>query len=202
MRGVAMEKRFPRSGFSPSRRDVLKFGAAGLLASELSLLDQLVQVPARLAMAAAPRLPDIQFDIGNFIPPAFTVNNVLVRFGPVYTFFTPARLTRTPTARDQAVFSDALSTIESAYAFSPKGIFVFVSYGLPYFNRLPAGVVSAHMPGLAANPARSVLEEAVPSPTDVSSANPGITKFTFNVPVVIERNDLLFTLRSDSTGNL
>ena len=187
---------------APSRRDVLRFGLAGVLASELAVLDELVQVPIRLAMAAAPRLPDIQFDIGNFIPPAFTVNNVLVRFGPVFTFFTPAKLTRTPSAQDQRVFSDALATIEDHYSFSPKGLFTFVSYGLPYFNRLPAGLVSSQMPKLASDPTRWVLEEAVPSPTDVSPANPGIAKYTFNVPVTIEQNDLLFTLRSDSTGNL
>ena len=52
------------------------------------------------------------------------------------------------------------------------------------------------------DPTRLVLEEAVPSPTDVSSANPGISKHTFNVPVLIEQNDLLFTLRSDSSQNL
>jgi hypothetical protein len=43
-----------------------------------------------------------------------------------------------------------------------------------------------------------VLEEAVASPTDVSPANPGITKLNFNVPVRIESNDVLLTLRSDS----
>src|SRR6266702_4700609 len=46
------------------------------------------------------------------------------------------------------------------------------------------------------------LDEAVPSPTDVSPANPGITKVRFNVPVRIEQNDLLFTLRSDNVDNL
>ena len=40
------------------------------------------------------------------------------------------------------------------------------------------------------------------SPTDVSAANPGITKLTFNVPVVIERNDVLLTLRSDTLPHL
>jgi hypothetical protein len=39
----------------------------------------------------------------------------------------------------------------------------------------------------------------VPSPTDVSSANPGITKERFNVPVRIENNDILITLRTDNT---
>src|SRR5437879_8026407 len=131
-----MEKRVSFRSRAPSRRDVLKLGLAGALASELSMLDQLVQLPVRLALAAAPRLPDIQFDIGNYIAPAFSVNGVLVRFGPVFTFFTPARLTRTPSAQDQAVFSQALDTIESVYPFSPKGLLTFVSYGIPYFNRL------------------------------------------------------------------
>ena len=108
-----MEKRRP-FGRAPSRRDVLKLGLAGALATELSMLDQLVQLPVRLAMAAAPRLPDIQFDIGNFIAPAFTVNGVLVRFGPVFTFFTPAKLTRTPSAQDQAVFSRSSRCTRSA----------------------------------------------------------------------------------------
>src|SRR5438093_7430805 len=201
-----MEKRGSFGVRAPSRRDVLKLGLAGALATELSMLDQLVQLPVRLALAATPRLPDIQFDIGNFIAPAFTVNGVLVRFGPVFTFFTPAKLTRTPSAQDQAVLSQALDTIESVYPFSPKGLFTFVSYGVPYFNRLKGGLaggpVSGSMPKLASDPTRLVLEEAVPSPTDVSAANPGISKFTFNVPVVIEQNDLLFTLRSDSSGNL
>jgi hypothetical protein len=127
-----MEKRV--SVHAPSRRDVLKLGLVGLLASELSMLDRLVQLPVRLALAAPPRLPDIQFDLGNFIPPAFTVNGVLVRFATVFTFFTPARLTRTPTAHDQVVLADALATIEDQFPFSPKGVFVLVSYGIPYFG--------------------------------------------------------------------
>ncbi|MBO0686438.1 MAG: hypothetical protein J2P45_25095, partial [Candidatus Dormibacteraeota bacterium] len=196
-----MDKRDLARGRGPSRRDVLKVGLATALGSQLAMLDGLVQLPVRMAMAAGGALPDIQFDIGNFIAPGFTVNNVMVRFGPVFTFFTPARLTRTPTAHDQAVFSQALATIESVFPFSPKGVFTFVSYGVPYFNRLPAAVVAGHMPAVASNGA-PVLQEAVPSPTDVSPANPGITKDKFNVPVAIEHNDMLFTLRSDSTQNL
>ena len=60
-------------------------------------------------------------------------------------------------------------------------------------------LVSANMPRLASNTSRFALEEAVPGPTDVSSANPGVTKETFNVPVKIESNDLLITLRSDNS---
>jgi hypothetical protein len=55
------------------------------------------------------------------------------------------------------------------------------------------------MPRLASNNSRFALEEAVPSPTDVSPANPGITKQRFNVPVRIESNDILITVRSDNS---
>ena len=93
--------------------------------------------------------------------------------------------------------------IESAYPFSPSGVFTTVSYGIPYFERLPGGMtgplLAAFMPGLSSEPRRYALEEAVPGPTDVSPANPEVTKLRFNVPVQIERNDMLVTLRSDHT---
>src|SRR5262245_66074604 len=92
------------------RRAALKLGLAGALGAEMALVEALAWAPERLAVAAGP-LPDIQFDIGNFIAPAFTVNGVLVRFGPVFTYFVPARLTRTPTKADQAVLSAALNRI-------------------------------------------------------------------------------------------
>jgi hypothetical protein len=85
---------------------------------------------------------------------------------------------------------------------APQGIFAFVAHGLPYFNRFPGKLFESKVPRLLSDETRFVLEEAVPSPTDVSPANPGITKERFNVPVVIEANDLLFTLRSDNTANL
>ena len=184
-----------------SRRTVLKAGIGGALASQMSFLGSLAWMPERLALAAG-ALPNIQFDIGNFIAPAFTRNGVLVRFGPVFTLFVPARLTRNPVRADQTVLANALNQIEASYPFSPAGVFTFVSYGIPYFNRLSSTVRANNIPRLLSNTSRFALEEAVPSPTDVSPANPGITKRKFNVPVVIERNDVLFTLRSDSTSNL
>src|SRR5215472_17420175 len=57
------------------------------------------------------------------------------------------------------------------------------------------GVRAHARPGLRHS--QYVLEEAVPGPTDVGPANPHIHKLRFNVDVKIERNDLLFTLRSD-----
>src|SRR5215471_1777234 len=122
-----------------TRRGLLKIGAAGAIASQLAWM------PERMAFAAGP-LPDIQFDIGNFIAPAFTENGVPVRFGPVFTLFVPARLTRNPTRGDRSVLASALNTIESVLPFSPAGVFTFVSYGLPYFSRLPRRLVSRYMP--------------------------------------------------------
>src|SRR5215469_4201224 len=122
-----------------SRRSALKLGAAGVLASQMELLEQLAWKPQRLAMAANPP-NEIQFDIGAFIPPAFSVNGVQVRFATVFTVFQPVRLSRNPDGIDQQILTGALHTIEDFYDFSPSGIFMFVSYGVPYFNRLPGGL--------------------------------------------------------------
>jgi uncharacterized membrane protein YgcG len=198
-----------------SRRSALKTGAAtAFLLSQATLLEQLASPVAR-ADPAPTMFPDIQFDLGNFIQPAFTVNdgagNVTLQFAPVYTLFLPAQLTRTPMVRDQAVLDRALNTIENIYPASPAGVLIFsVSYGLPYFSRLPPALVAAEIPTTLADPSRSVLVEAVASPTDVvggvvggpGALFPGVTKDRFNVDMVIESNDLLFELRSDSLTNL
>jgi len=63
-------------------------------------------------------------------------------------------------------------------------------------------LVSANIPRLAATTSRFALEEAVPSPTDVHPSNPAIVKRKFNVPLRIETNDLLFTVRSDNPGTI
>lgn len=185
-----------------SRRTVLKAAAAtGLALSAPGILDALAGPTNRLAHTAPHVLPDIQFDIGAFIAPAETISGVPVRFGPVFTRFVTLALSRNPSAADQESFAAALDTIESRYPFSPQGVFAFVGYGIPYFKRLPGGMkgplVQRHVPRLLSERTRLALEEAVPSPTDVSPLNPGISKQTFTVPVVIEHNDMLLTLRSD-----
>jgi hypothetical protein len=163
-----------------------------------------VRMPAAAGADASTALPDIQFDIAAYLPPAQTIDGVQVQFGPVHTVFATAQLLRTPTRADQRLLRGALGTIESHYPFSPAGVFTFVAYGLPYFRRLPGGLdgspVLAAMPRLTSHLSRFVLEEAVPSPTDVCPANPGITKQRFNIPVAIEANDLLFTFRSDDAA--
>src|SRR6185312_7127331 len=71
-----------------SRRGMLKAGALGLAsASTLGVLASSAKAPNRVAHAAPSTLPDIQFDISNFVAPVQTINNVLVQFGPVYAGF-------------------------------------------------------------------------------------------------------------------
>ena len=188
-----------------SRRTVLKAAAAtGLALSTHGLVELLALPTRRLAMAAPATLPDIQFDIRAFVPPAQTVDGVIVRFGPVFTRFVTLALARKPDLKDQQRLAAALTTIESTYPFSPGGVFVFTAYGIPYFNRLPGGMrgalVRRYMPRLRSSRNRLALEEAVAGPTDVGRSNPTIVKATYNVPVAIETNDLLLTIRSDVLG--
>jgi hypothetical protein len=199
---VQIEDFFRRS---MSRRSALKAGAAAALASQGVLLEQLAFTPVRPSFAA-PAFSDIQFDIGAFVRPAQVFNDgagdVTAQFGVTFALLTPARLTRNPTRSDQSTLANALATIEAVFPASPSGLLVVsVSYGVPYFRRLPAALVASRVPRLLSNTSRFVLEEAVPSPTDVVSGN-GITKERFDVPVVIEGNDLLFEFKSDSVGNL
>jgi hypothetical protein len=193
---------------SISRRSALKGGAAAVLASQGALLSQLAFLPNRPAFAAT-AFPDIQFDNGAFVHGPATFNdgagNVVAQFGVTFTLLVPARLTRNPTRTDQAKLANALATIEQVFPASPSGVLVTsVSYGVPYFARFSQALVASRMPRLASNTSRFVLEE-VPAggfPTDVSPANPNITKDRFNNTVVIERNDMLFELRSDVVDNL
>lgn len=206
----------PRGAASLSgltRRSLLQSAVLASAVAGLELVGRSSTVPTRTVSASlssdragVPVLPDIQFDIADYTAPATTEDGVEVQFGPVHTLFVTARLLRAPTRMDQAKLNGALAAIERAYPFSPAGVFTFVSYGLPYFSRLPGGLhgplVSAHMPRLKAVTRRYALEEAVAGPTDVSSANPGIVKRRFNVPVSIEDNDLLLTLRSDHAEHI
>jgi hypothetical protein len=201
------------SSMAVSRRKLLLSGG-GLAAAfaGLETLRHLAVTPVRLVADpgklgrpdahGSPGLPDIQFDISRFVAPAHTVHGINVQFPPVYTLFAPARLASTPSRDDQRQFAAALDRVEEAYPFAPQGVFTFVAYGLPYLTRFPARMFKTLVPRLISDESRFALEEAVPSPTDVSPSNPGITKQTFNVPVQIEHNDLLVTLRSDNADNL
>jgi hypothetical protein len=206
-RGVGGARRGGQEEGQPrlTRRALLQRAASlGVAASTLGALDLLAWTPQRAAAATSSSLPEVQFAIEKYIAPAFSMEGVLVRFGPLYTAFATMALSRVPTAADQATLSRAMATIESTYAFSPAGVFASLAYGVPYFERLPGGLagplVSGHMPRLTSEPQRFALEEAQPAPTDVAAGNPGVGKLRFNVPVQIEANDMLLTLRSDSSA--
>ena len=179
---------------------MLRTSALASALATLDLVGKAAFLPARPAVAATAALPDIQFDIGNYISVPRSIDNIVVQLPPVHTTFLTARLTRTPTRSDQVAFANALATLENNYPFAAGGVMTFVAYGLPYFNRLPASLVAARMPRLASDHSRFALEEAVPSPTDVSAGNPGIVKQRFNVPVAIESNEVLVTVRGDDSS--
>jgi hypothetical protein len=190
-----------------TRRDALKH--AGVLAAALGAVEAagpLAFVPERALAAAAPS--DIQFDIVKFLSskPQTYGSGVLFQMPPVHTVFLTAALQRTPKAADQTEMNRVLAALEQYYPWGAANLVTFVAYGLPYFARLPGGaggkLVASHMPRLTSDTSRYVLEEAVPGPTDVSKANPGIHKLRYNVDVSIEHNDLLFTLRGDKPGTL
>jgi hypothetical protein len=194
-------------GTDVSRRTVLKFAGAGLAASALSLLDVAGPAPVRAAMAATTTTrPPIQFDIGATLAPPVNIDGTVFGFGPVYTLFLTIRLNRNPTLTDKTTFTKALASIEAWYPNSPAGVYVHVAYGIPYFNRLPGGmtgsVVAPRMPKLLTDRTRFALEEAVPGPSDIHPSNPGVSKRFFRVPVAIEANDMLITLRSDTLSKL
>ena len=179
-----------------SRRKILQAGAVGAGAL-LTRLDHRFPPPARIPHQTPTVLPEIQFDIGSFIAPVQTIEGAEFRFGPTYTQFLPARVVRPPTLDDQAVLADAFDTIESTYDFAPRGVFTFIAYGIPYFRSFPRAVVADTIPRLDDEPDRFAFEEAQAGPTDVAPVNPDVRKARFHVPMRIETNDLLFTIRSD-----
>ena len=190
-----------------TRRGVLSQGGALAVAiGALQMTRSLAFVPHRPLVKAQPS--DIQFDIAAFMagPPRTYGSGVRFQMPPVHSVFLTGRLLRAPARADQAEMRRILQVLEQYYPWGAAGLVTFVAYGLPYFSGLPGGprgtLVSQHMPRLLPDHNRYVLEEAVPGPTDVSPANPGISKLRFQMPVVIEHNDLLFTLRSDNSGLL
>ncbi len=198
---------------APSRRQVLQLGSAAG-ASALLLRHSLAPERAWASgggggSAPPPTAPsDIQYAIGAFCPPPLQFRGIEFGLsGPSHTTFLTAKLLRSPMRTDQAVLAAALAQIERSYAWSPRGVFTLVAYGLPYFSRLPGTLVAQHMPKLRKDPSRYALEEAVASPTDIVNGVDPLAGYrtTFGGPryqLRIEDNDLLLSLRSDLPGNL
>ena len=87
-----------------------------------------------------------------------------------------------------------LQRLDDAYPSSPAGLGVTVGWGLPYFQRYVPGQAEQHLPiDRRASTARRqtvrVLEDAKPFPSDPAA-------------LILEQNDLVVLLRSDSRERL
>ncbi|MFB9608982.1 hypothetical protein ACFFS4_01225 [Kutzneria kofuensis] len=193
----------PILGKPVSRRSLLRTAGAitGALGT-LALLQDGAIVPQRLALAdPAKPFPDVQFDLSPYMPPAVTYDGIPVGMPPVHTVFLTATLSRIPSSADQSRMESALRTIEANYPYAPGGVFTHVSYSDNYFARLPASLVDATMPRTLSGD-QPVLKRAVASPTDVA---PGshvleLRRPEFTVPLRLENNDVLFTIRGDDSS--
>jgi hypothetical protein len=193
----------PLKGKPVSRRTLFRSGGAiaGALGT-LALLEELAIVPERVAWAdTAAAFPDVQFNLAPFMPAAQTIDGIPISLPPVHTVFLTARLARGPSLADQTRMESALRTIESNYPYSPAGVFTHVAYSVDYFNRLPASLVNAAMPTTISG-GQPVLKRAIASPSDVASGNHvfALRRPEFNVPVRLENNDILFTIRGDNAS--
>src|ERR1700721_2757154 len=159
-----------------TRRHVLKSGGALVAAvAALEAVGPFSFLPERANAATSPS--DTQFDISAFlsVPPQTYGSGVEFQMPPVHTVFLTAALNGTPTKQGQSAVSRAVEVIEEFYPWGAASLLTFVAYGLPYFSRLPGGLtgslVATHMPRLASDSSRDVLEEAGPGPAVVPPAN-------------------------------
>src|SRR6266566_2279347 len=150
-----------------NRRTALKrAGALAVAFGALEAVGPFSFAPQRVGASIVPS--DIQFDISAFlaVPPQDYGTGVQFQLPPVHTVFLTAALERTPTRADQAEMNRALTILEQAYPWGATHLVTFVAYGLPYFDRLPGGrnggLVARHIPRLASDASRYVLEEARP----------------------------------------
>jgi hypothetical protein len=186
---------------SVNRRNFIVVGSLATAVTALQLTGGLATIPNRANADTLPAPSDIQFDTGAFCAAPQTLQGIVMAMPPVHTLFLTAQLLRRPTRLDQIELDRVLTALETAYPWGAAGLITFVSYGLPYFQRLDQSVVTANLPRLSTDPTRFVLEEATPAASDVF---PGgrTTKLRFSVSVNIEHNDILFMLRSDNADNL
>ena len=138
----------PSMGPRLSRRVLLRVGAGGLVASAGAAA--LYETLSRLA-PATPRVygpppggyPAGQYQIAHYGArvQADRDTAVEVEIPPIWNLAVTATLASAPTLAGQQRVEAALRAVESAYPYSPSGVFALVGYGLPYFRaHVPAAV--------------------------------------------------------------
>ena len=170
-----------------SRRNALKSaGALALAVSALEMAGPLAWAPQRADAATA--LPDIQFDIAALLttPPQTSDTGVVSRCHPCTPCSSPGGCSGprpSPTRRCWPMRSPDRNQLRLQRHQHPDlrvlrdPLLQQAARGADRQPRVRAPAAAATRHG------RYVLEEAVPGPTDVGPANPGITKLRYNVPV-------------------
>ena len=187
----------PALGGRVSRRTLLRVGAGGLVASAgaAALYETLAHLIPSSPRVYGPPLggyPIGQYQIANYggrvrMDPESAVE---VEIPPIWNLTITATLARPPSADDQRRLEAALAAVESAYPYSPAGVFALVAYGLPYFRtHIAPQVFDAHLPRTVDGTNAPVLVDAVRFASDPPGA-------------LLESNDILFHFRSDHLETL
>ena len=180
-----------------SRRTLLRVGAGGLAASAgaAALYEALAQLASSSPRVYGPPpggYPVGQYQIAQYgarvkVDPESAVE---VEIPPVWNLAITATLARAPTLADQRRVEAALHAVETAYPYSPAGVFALVGYGLPYFRvHGPAAVFDAHLPRTVDGTNAPVLIDAIRFPSDPAAT-------------LLESNDVIFHFRSDHLETL
>jgi hypothetical protein len=191
----------PRDQRRTSRRAFLKHAAiaAGAVSARgvYGLLDDLLPTPlARAANTAATR-PSEQYLIDGL--DVVADNGVEVIIPPLYHDIITAKLETGTSAsalfRAQLRLERALAAVEASYPPTAQGLNIVVGWGLAYFQSfLPQTLIDRMLPVDIAYSAQtgtrqSVLLEAIRFPSDRDE-------------MLIEKNHVMFLLRSDSQSNI
>jgi hypothetical protein len=92
----------------------------------------------------------------------------------------------------QGRLNKALEEVESIYPSNPSGLFIQVTYGLPYFEDfLPASITDKYMPRAldGGEPKDWALIEAIKFPNDPAT-------------LILEHNDVSFHFKSDYSDHI
>jgi hypothetical protein len=186
-----------------SRRRMLQvagggFAAALGLAALYEGLALVAPCPARDVEAPPGGYPVGQYQVADYgmrVQPD-PESAVVVSIPPLWNLVITATLTHAPGVREQQRLEAALRAVEAAYSYSPAGVFALVAYGLPYFHSyIRPQVFETHLPYMADTPDAAdakgmpVLVDAIRFPSDPPS-------------MVLEANDIVFHLRSDTLDHL